>query len=343
MPMPSLPPDLSAAEFDALQEDLVRWRPMVEPLAARHALPGEALQALDAGSVMVVLIGRRAVFKLYPPQQRLLWAFERATLHLLHATGQFDGQVQVPVPTPVLLDSGEEQGWPRLVMSQLRGQVLTPHWPALAEDQRCAVLHHIGQVMAAVHALPPAAVQGLAPLALQGGDWSAWIAQQRAGCHARQQRTGLPAHLLAQVDPFIAGPVPMPERQHGVLLTGEYTPMNLLIDPAQPHKLSGMFDFGDGLLGAREMDWLGPLVFMAAGHPKRVQALLTGYGLTTEKIEQHDEQSGWRLPALRLMLLHRYSNLKAQLALPQWRQASSFEELAAWLWPADDSRSTHTH
>jgi NAD(P)-dependent dehydrogenase (short-subunit alcohol dehydrogenase family) len=83
--------------------------------------------------------------------------------------------------------------------------------------------------------------------------------------------------------------------------------------------------FGDGLVGPREYDWLGPLCFYCAGHAGRLQAFFGGYGARPD--------AAARLALLRLMLLHRYSNLKAQLALPGWQQAPSFEALAALLWP----------
>ena len=44
-------------------------------------------------------------------------------------------------------------------------------------------------------------------------------------CHGRQQRTGLPAHLLTQLEPFLQSPVP---DGPDVILTGEYTRFNLL-------------------------------------------------------------------------------------------------------------------
>jgi hygromycin-B 7''-O-kinase len=58
---------------------------------------------------------------------------------------------------------------------------------------------------------------------------------------------------------FLQGPVP---EGPDVILTGEYTPFNLL---HQGGGLSALFDFGDGLVGPREYDWLGPMCFLAAG------------------------------------------------------------------------------
>lgn len=146
---------------------------------------------------------------------------------------------------------------------------------------------------------------------------------QRKRCMGRQQRTGLPAHLLQQLDAFldpqsVAALVPPPY----VTLTGEYTPMNLLV---QGERLSGMFDFGNGLVGPREYDWLGPLCFLAAGQGACCRAFLTGCAATLD--------DALRTRLIRLLLLHLYSHLPAQLALPGWQQQPDFESLARALWP----------
>jgi hygromycin-B 7''-O-kinase len=86
-----------------------------------------------------------------------------------------------------------------------------------------------------------------------------------------------------------------------------------------------MFDFGDGLVGPREYDWLGPLCFLAAGHARRCDAFMSGYGAAPSR--------AWRLPLMRLLLLHRYSHLRAQIAHEGWERAESFEALAELIWP----------
>jgi hygromycin-B 7''-O-kinase len=188
-------------------------------------------------------------------------------------------------------------------------------WPTLSEAQRCDLLRSLGALAAEVHALPVGDVSTLAPR------WDVFIARQREHCLGRQQRTGLPAHLLGQLQAFVAGPLPQGE---AVLLTGEYTPMNLL---AAGGRLAGMFDFGDGLVGPRAYDWLGPLCFLAAGHAARRSAFIEGCGAGGQW------SGALRLALLRLLLLHRYSNLPAQIACPGWQRAANFEELAALIWP----------
>jgi len=298
-----LPATIGMAEFDALHDHLPSWRDAISALAA--TVSPQPVRQMDAGTVLVALLGDTQVIKLYPPFLRDHFDFERAALR------QLGGRLSVP--TPVLLRSGEQGGWPWLLMTQLHGEPLTAHWPQLDEAAKCSLLQHLGALMAEVHAQPVGAV------ALQAPAWGDFIAGQLQRCAARQQRTGLPGHLLAQLPAFLDGPLP---RGPDVILTGEYTPMNLLV---QDGRLAGMYDFGDGLVGPCEYDWLGPLCFYCAGHAGRLQAFFGGYGARPD--------AAARLALLRLMLLHRYSNLKAQLALPGWQQAPSFETLAALVWP----------
>ncbi len=305
-----LPTQIDEAHFDALQARPDAWLPTLQRLADAHG--GGPVRAAGGGSVLVALLGSDRVLKLYPPFLRDHFAFERALLPLLAG--------RLAVPTPALLAEGEHQGWPYLLMGQLAGTPMTAAWPALDDDQKCALLRSIGALATQVHALPvPAHLRPLAPA------WADFIGRQRLGCAARQQRTGLPAHLLAQLQDFIAGPLPGAPGGPAVVLTGEYTPMNLLVDGA---RLAGMYDFGDGLLGPREYDWLGPLCFLAAGQPARCAALLQGLGAGVQVAWDADQ----RQRLLRLLLLHRYSNLRAQIAHPGWQQAPSFEALAELIW-----------
>ncbi len=302
-PSLNLPAHISVADFDALHDDTSAWHPWVLSLA--QSLGESEIEPFTDGTVLVARIGAGRVLKLYPPFLRDHFEFERALLLRLHG--------RLSVPTPALMAYGETQGWPYLVMQRLEGEPLTQTWPAMAETQRVALLHELGKLTTELHALPVAEEAQLAP------PWSDFIRSQRERCPPRQQRTGLPSHLMAQLPAFIAGPLP---EGPPVLLTGEYTPMNLF---TLQHRLCAMFDFGDGMVGPREYDWLGPLAFLAAGNAARCHAFMAGAGQV---------MSGpLRLRLLRLLLLHRYSNLPAQLACPGWQAAPHFEALAERLWP----------
>jgi hygromycin-B 7''-O-kinase len=254
------------------------------------------------------------VLKLYPPFLRDHFAFERAMLPRLHG--------RLGVPTPRLLASGERDGWPWLAMTELAGEPLTATWPTMDETARLALLRTLGTLAAQVHALPVGEVAALAPR------WPVFVAQQRQRCLARQQRVGLPPALLRDLPRFIAGPVPGETGEPGtparadVLLTGEYTPMNLFTTAG---RLTAMFDFGDGLVGPREYDWLGPLCFLAAGDAARCAAFMAGYGATLD--------APLRVQLMRLLLLHRYSNPPAQIRCAGWQDCGCFEEVVERIWP----------
>ncbi len=299
----TLPRDPDAATFDALHDNPPAWHAVMQAIAQRHG--GEHAEQVSDGTVLVARLGATRMLKLYPPFLRDHFEFECAMLPMLHG--------RLNVPTPALLARGEFEGWPYMVITQLAGELLTATWPAMAQAPRCTLLHALGALAAQVHALVPGPLVAVSPR------WADFIAVQRSRCLARQQRNGLPAHLLAQLPDFIAGELPTgPD----VALTGEYTPFNLFTVDA---KLAAMFDFGDGLVGPREYDWLGPLCFLAAGDAERVAAFMSGYGAVLD--------DGMRLKLLRLLLLHRYSNPPSQIKLTGWQQAESFEALAAFIWP----------
>ena len=298
-----LPAKIGVADFDALHDAAPAWRGVIEAIAAAHS--SEQVRQVSEGTVLVALIGQQQVLKLYPPFLRDHFEFEAAALQALSG--------RLSLPTPRFLARGEYQGWPYLLMSQLQGQTLTRVWPELDAKRQCELLSSLGALAAQVHALSVGALSSFAP------DWGDFVVAQRAGCLRRQQRTGLPAHLLAHLPDFMQGELP---QGPDVILTGEYTPMNLMV---QDGRLCGMFDFGDGLVGPREYDWLGPLCFLGAGSAARVEAFFQGYGFIPD-VEQ-------RQALMRLLLLHRYSHLGLQIAMPGWQSARSFEELAALIWP----------
>lgn len=290
--------------FDALQADASAWHAPMTALLRQLGWTAD-WQPAGEGTVLVALLGRTEVLKCYPPFLRDHWAFECGLLARL--------QGRLGVATPTLLAQGETpEAWVWTRMSQLPGRLLSTVWPTLQQVQRQRLLVQLGALVQALQALPVGSQAGQAP------HWPSFLAGQRAGCLARQQRTGLPAHLLAQLPAFLDGPL---LEGPDVLLTGEFTPMNLLVDEAD--QLCGLFDFGDGLVGPAAYDWLGPLCFLCSGQADRVQALFEGLGQPLPEAE----------PLLRLLLLHRYSHLPIQLAsLPDWQRSPDFPSLARrWL------------
>ena len=177
----ALPPDLSAAEFDALHDEPAAWRADIEALA--RSLGSATLEPVEEGTALVSRVEGGRILKVYPPFLHDHYAFERVMLDRLHG--------RLALPTPQRLADGLYQGWPWVLMSELPGTPLSAAWPGLGQAQRRAALRDLGALAAQVHALPVGEMAALAPA------WPDFIAVQRDRCAQRQRRVKLPPHLLA--------------------------------------------------------------------------------------------------------------------------------------------------
>jgi hygromycin-B 7''-O-kinase len=316
MTMQRLPGTITRDEYRALRAEPARWRGAAASIAAAHGVTAEPLRPLG-GSNLVAALGDGDVLKLFPPFLRYQWEAERCALGLVHG--------RVGVATPALRHDGEHDGWTYLIMSRLAGASLDDVWPALDEVDRCDLLAQIGALIAEVQRVPPGSLVDLQPR------WADRLRDQRAGCVTRHRERGLPAVLVDGLDAFLdraadALPVGAPP----VLLTGEYTPENLLV--ARDHgrwRIVGLIDFGDATTGPAEYDLLGPGTFLAAGDPVRLRALLEGRGYAHQDLTPRLRD---RLMAL--LLLHRHSDLPVQVRIEGWRErARTLDELAAIVWP----------
>jgi hygromycin-B 7''-O-kinase len=294
------------------------WRFAIEELCVAHGLPHTDVRSFSDGSNLVAAVEGRWVVKIYPPFHRHQWESERRVLPRLH------GRISVAVPA-LLAQGIREDGWTYVIIEKLPGALLESCWATFEQADKVRVLTQIGAAMASVHALPVDDLSTLPP------DWNAFVHTQAAACKARHARLGMPDWLMAGLDDAIgsgaAFEVPAAER---VILTGEYTPFNLLAERrADGWHLSGMFDFGDAMVGPRDYDLLGPSLFLAEGQAELVAALVQGHSATQPGI---DNQRRSRL--MSLTLLHRYSSLNRQIRIPDWRErARSIDDLARLIWP----------
>ncbi len=312
--MQRLPDTITRAEYRTLRAEPARWRGAATAIAAGHGLTADP-QPLG-GSNLVAALGDE-VLKLFPPFLRHQWEAERRALAVI--------QGRVSVATPVLRCEGEYGGWTYLIMRRIAGASLDDVWPALGEVDRCELLVQIGALIAEVQRVPPGSLIDLEPR------WADRLRDQRAGCVARHRDRGLPAALVDDLDRYLDRVADaLPAGDPPVLLTGEYTPENLLVARDDGRwRIVGLIDFGDATTGPAEYDLIGPGTFLAAGDPARLRALLEGRGHAHEDLT----------PLLRdrlmaLLLLHRHSDLDVQVRIDGWRdRARTLDELAAIVWP----------
>jgi hygromycin-B 7''-O-kinase len=272
----------------------------------------------------VAAVDDRWVVKIFPPFHAHQWDSERRVL------AHLDGKA-LPVRVPGLVAEGtRSDGWSYVIIEKLTGLQLDACWPSFSLHDKERVLEQIGATMAAVHRTSLGELASLQP------EWGAFLRGQRAGARERHTRLGVPSWFEDGLNELTRTSSLDDAGGERVLLTGEYTPFNLLVrHDATGWTLTGMFDFGDAMVGPRAYDLLGPSMFSCGGDPRLVAALFRGYFDEEHAISQPE-----RMRLMALAALHRYANFELQLRIPSWRErANSFETLAELIWPSSAGRA----
>jgi len=311
--LPEINTDKEYEKFKLSHGEL--FKKMALEIATRHHLPEASLSSFD-GTNIVFSHGKSRVIKIFPP------------LHKSH----FDNEVLVmksiftklSVKTPQIEYVGEIDQWPYIIMSQLEGILLEGLWEGLDQSNKIIIIRELGSLIHEVHSLP---TEGLETINYH---WNDFIKKQLNQCVARHQKTGLPSILLQQIPNYLNLTKDiLPIIKNPVILTGEYTPMNLLVkQEAGVWHIHGLIDFGDSMLGLREYDLLGPGTFLIQGNKILLREFLSAYGYSPEEMTNALSR---KLTAL--MLLHRYSCLNIQIRIENWEnKVKSLNDLQSLIW-----------
>jgi len=308
-----LPTNLTPTDFDRRYRlDVQTWLPAIRDICHELGLPVTELTPFADGSNLIVSVADEFVIKVFPPFHRNQWESEYRTLQRLWTQ-------DIAIPIPRLLASGErEDGWTYVVLSKLPGVTLESVWLRLSIADKIACMGQIGSMMAQVHSVPVGELHDIDP------PWAPLLQTQVANCKNRHTRLKMPEWFLQEVDEYVASKILLIPNQLPVILTGEYTPFNLLAEEIDGFwRITGMIDFGDVMVGFREYDFLGPCLFLGEGDARLIDALFEVYGYASPR---KDESLRGRLMVL--AVLHRYSNLQAQIRIDNWSsRANTFPDL----------------
>ncbi|MDQ0166239.1 aminoglycoside phosphotransferase family protein [Bacillus horti] len=290
---------------------------IVNKILDKYSLPQQTLTKFETGTTDVFAYGEDLVIKTYFPEEADERLIEVAVLKHLN-------QCPLPIRVPSIVNHGVMEDVPYLIMTRVPGYNLDDYRKGLTYDNMRKLLVQIGETMKNVHQIPK---ETLPDIYLE---WSVFMTQQMDNCVAHHRKLGLKEELLRDIPSYIEKYKHLlPTDIQPVLLTGEYTPFNLLVEQqVDGVSLTGMIDFADCMVGFHEYDLLGPAVFFACGNPELLQDLLFAYGYTQDKL---DEPLRKRL--MLLLLLHRYSDLNVLIQIENWQEkVSSVEELEHLLW-----------
>lgn len=315
----SLPKDLDPVYFDKtfrLQPEL--WKDAVMELCTKHHLPHHDFYAFTDGTNLIASLADLYIVKIFPPFLRHQWDSEYRVLKNLNN--------KLHIPVPELIAYGEtENKWVYVILTKLYGVTMESVWGEISLEEKKRLLFQMGQIMQQVHSLHVGDLQNLPP------QWDTFFVDQIKKCKERHIRLKAPIWLTHEIENYIQQNIHLiPEVFNPVILTGEYTPFNILVQKINDQwNISAMIDFGDAMIGFSEYDLLGPSVFSCEGKIELVEALFEGYGIPYKNVN-----NDFRKRLLLLMLLHRYSDLNTQILIPGWStRVSSLVELEELIWP----------
>lgn len=289
------------------------WEGVAKDICRSHSITVTEFTAFSAGCALVAAMSKDIVIKIIQPSFRNEWEAESWALARMPSIPESYG---IEVPRQIASQT-HDGGWTSIIMSRVPGTQLDHAWPDISDENRESVMYEIGKLMAYVH--DHAKVESdLKP-------WQDFLKTQRENVVERHRKLELPDWFVKEIPEYLRDFTDTLKTP--TLLTGEYTPFNLLVQKTgEKWKLTGMIDFADSFSGDRIYDLIGPGVFLGAGKSSLVKSLLSGYGVTMT--------AELRKKLMSLHLLHRFSHFDRQVALLGWREkATSLETLSRLLWP----------
>jgi hygromycin-B 7''-O-kinase len=308
------PEAASPEEFERLHRDDAVLLPGVHAILDRLGLKRSPIKRFEEGSLPVYAIGDDLVLKLYPPYDLAERDRESLVLQVL------DGRISIP--TPAVESVGDLDGWGYVLMTRLRGELLSAAWERIPGQSRMPLAAALGGALASLHAIRDPRLEP--PL----GGWERFIADQRRTCVERQRARGLDPEWLEQVPGFVERH-PLNAANERTLLHTEVMREHLFVEKISDQwRLSGLFDFEPAMVGAPEYEFASVGLFFSAGDPALLRRTLVAYGYEPGELTNLLSRQ-----LLAYALHHRYSNFAWYLRrLPPPAGVRTLEALSEHWW-----------
>jgi aminoglycoside phosphotransferase (APT) family kinase protein len=227
----------------------------------------------------------------------MLLAYPQILAPALVAEGHLFGDGQV---------TARDWPWPYLILRRLDGAAWVD--AALEVAGKATVARQLGSAIRRLHALPPP----LDPI------WQRdWLAELRVTCVERHRGWGLlPAHLIDQIDAYLAPPSPERRVVHADLHEDHVF--------TRDGQLVGLIDWGDAFLADPFYELPALHLGTFRGDRRLLAAFLDGYGWRRDADFAHR--------AMTMALVHEFKVLDVVPALFELDAIRTLDELAQPLW-----------
>lgn len=280
-------------------------------IASDFSVNPNTVSRFSHGTAAVYRLGADKVLKLYHPEHSSVAEIEREKACLSCMSDKLAGV------TPELIDAASVDGIEFILMSHIEGEDLVDVWDEVSFENRVALFNRLGEMIANIHSIETQQFSEYCD------DWASILNAQLNNCERNLRQFGLREKWVKQALPWVNS-IDWSREQLAtqVILHTEIMRDHLkVVKKNNEWSLSGIFDFGDAMVGPKEYDFVALGCLATGGDQRLLQAFYNGYGYNP------DLQYKRRLMAY--LLIHKYCNIEWFLNyVPVRAELNTLEDLA---------------
>jgi hygromycin-B 7''-O-kinase len=249
--MPFLLPVITTwAEWGRVFTHTAQWTAAVREICRRHALPVRHVEAGYPGTNAVFVVDGTYVVKIYAPFCPEDFDLECELYALL------GGNAHIPVPS--LLAQGvleDQMRWPYIIIDFKPGAPIREARLHIPQRNLVRIAAELGEMVRELHRTPVTSLQALPHTQ---ASWQQFVRRRQTEVADAALWAGiLPAPVVAAIPEFLVSALAGVEEPALALLNGDLTEDHILLEQRGGRwRISGLIDFGDALVGAREYEWI---------------------------------------------------------------------------------------
>lgn len=281
-------------------------RTLAEGICASKNLPFSGKRILE-GSTILYRTGHGLILKIFSSEEPKLCRNEASFLELLSGN--------LSVKTPELEASGTYKGYPYILMEEFTDTSLKDSWKGMNSRNREALVEQIAGMLTELHKIP------LHKVTFRETVWETFITRQLKHLNRNHTSFGVSNRRVRQIEEYILRTEPVEHSSKQVVCHTEVMPEHLFSRTGKGKQiLSGLIDFEPSMIAVPEYDLCAAGVFVTAGEKGLFGKLLNAYGYT-----------GSPESIMRMLLLHRYSNMKWFISrIPEKHQSGTMDDLCSY-------------
>ncbi|MCK5035654.1 MAG: phosphotransferase [Candidatus Sabulitectum sp.] len=295
---------LAETRFSILMKDDALCSELVENICSSNSFNFKE-ERIYEGSRILYEIEEDKIVKVFSQNELSFCNNEAKYLETLHG--------KLSVTTPELFVKGIYNGLPFLIMQKQKGFPLKSVWNDISIWEKRRIIAQIADMLKELHSLPCE----LFPTREPG--WKDFINTQTLDLLQNHRESGLSNAWTENISRFIQNTDEVENSSESVICHTEIMQEHLFVEESnRGFNITGLIDFEPSMIAVPEYDFCSIGLFISAGDKGLFNHFLDTYGY-----------KGDSRGIMRMLLLHRYSNMKWFMStLPDTVRFNSVEELS---------------